>query len=170
MKKITENTILKQGEKEFKAVMYNDLIYWVDENVSEEGFCFMPMYKKGIKVGVETRYFNSDYFTGYGYDFTEHSRIIAQSEPILEEVAVVRLKDSTTQSIMEGEIPFNLIVYTQSDIARAIVLARKGIIGRSDETFYGSIDNLLDVSYILNQINQIQSITVDENFNILSYE
>lgn len=131
MKKITENTILKQGEKEFSAVQFADNICW----------------------------YSADQATP-----------IAQSEPILEEVAVVRLKDSTTQSIMEGEIPFNLSVYTQSDIARAIVLARKGIIGRSDETFYGSIDNLLDVSYILNQINQIQSITVDENFNILSYE
>jgi hypothetical protein len=144
MKKITENTILKQGEKEFKAVQFADNICW----------------------------YSSDQI-----------KPIAQSELALEGVSTINLEEiwakhweKTNFELQSsgGVNPHayrlgflgNPNQYTQADIEKAMDLMYRA---RGEEN--SRINNYLKSwEETFDEINQIQSITVDQDFNILSYE
>ena len=190
-KNITANTLLKQGEKTYKPVEVNSIIYWLggeaktDEpafDTQEKSTKWSPVLKMLGNTNIVTESFGTNRFI----------KIIAQSEPKLDGVPVVSL-DRYIEKFAEKEyrehpsncksnpsFHFNRDVncfrkrkafikgytsnpnkYNLADIERAIKLTREAFL---------LTGNLQYNSKILKQINQIQQITVDEQFNILSYE
>jgi hypothetical protein len=143
MKKITNKTILKQGDKTFVPIESDGVIYWRDE----------------------------------------HLNFVAQTEPKLKDVPVISLATyiiikcndayhehdniESANSYLTGfqnGYQANPNHYTLKDIERAIELAQ----AEFDEDGYSIMGHTKE--NVLKQINSIQVIEVDEQFNILSYE
>jgi hypothetical protein len=147
MKKITANTLLKQGEKTYKSIKgFTSLtnIVWYDDS----------------------------------------GNIIAQSEPKLDGVPVVNLDmyaRKLAKEYQDNNKDFDFMFvsflagynsnpnqYSLADIDKACKLAMEKCVLYKDNF----IPTLTKDSFkeIENEINAIQLITVDEQFNILSYE
>jgi len=59
------------------------LYFTTDEEIKEGDWCLKPLYKDGIKLGFGILQADSSYFGGYGYDWEEHHKIIATTDPKL---------------------------------------------------------------------------------------
>lgn len=183
MKKITSNTLLKQGGKTYKPVeMTNGNIYWITSEIPKIGQLGYSNVSKSIVRFTDPRFFS---------DGTIFS-IIVQSEPKLDGVPVISLDsyvERLAYKISRQEVPIlsngtlcnarcnlqegilqgvklsyqsNPNQYTLADIEKVYELSR-------ENKNYSSVFFTFTKKEIIDQINQIQSITVDEQFNILSY-
>jgi len=179
MKHITKETILIQGEKEFKPVEVDGIIYWVDEEALKSGFWIAPIYKDAVKAGVELKYFDSTYFEGYGYDFTGHSFVVAKSQHNLVEIPLIDLQANNTRLIMEGEYPIDLNAYTEKDISKALDLARGNdficLADGKEKLCHCRKDNECQHRHyktneeIISEVSKVESIEVDDNFEIIDF-
>lgn len=149
MKKITNKTILKQGDKTFQPIEdIDESIFWEDSgcNVVAQSSAHI----EGIPV-IDL----CDYVEKLADDF-----IIGQT---LRNRGFE--KDGWISTGFVYGYQANPNQYTQKDIEKVIELARKG-----DENWQGYVNHELTTKEILEQINSISVIEVDEQFNIISYE
>lgn len=181
MKKITERTKLVQGHKIYQAIKLDGIIYWVDNNsigskfvltryyndapyslykISQEVFdaCTEQEPNGGVHGFVGNKLFEEDSWkNGYFIEGDSSFKIISQSEPKLEGIPVISLEANNTKLIMEGECPLDLNSYSLEDIKRCIKLSRE-------------IEEVeLNVNEIIEQLNCIQEIEVDNEFNIIRF-
>jgi hypothetical protein len=159
MKKITKDTVLKQGNKVYSSVVISDIFYWVDKEAIIDANTWFS-----TPVGV---YKSKTSMQNKSTDSLVH-KIVAQSQPILDikEIPVIDLAANNVRLIIDGEDPFELHLYTQKDIERAIDLA-----GNPQRIMVnGLIREHLTKEEILEQIDSISVIEVDEYFNIVDYE
>lgn len=189
MKKITYKTLLKQGDKVYQPIEYDDNVYWVDPTVlvGMKGDWVVETHNPIVTSVCQIIADNADLRAG-GY---RDLKVIAQSQPKLDLVPTVSL-DSYTNTLSEQAckkqdlaggfsggvheraaagiffrkgFKSNSCQYTQSDIERAIELAREQA-GWSDNT----MEDRYTKEEILEQINSISVIEVDEYFNVIGYE
>jgi hypothetical protein len=149
MKKITEKTILKQGDKEFQPVEADGIIYWV----GKEGFAIASSKLMTDDIPVIS-------LDSYVKRLAE-SKYELQSKAFENSTEMFPFNDS--ELLKAGFIDgykSNPNQYTQKDIEKAIDLARE------EDGF----EFTLTKEKILQQINSISVIEVDEQFNIISYE
>jgi hypothetical protein len=180
MKQITKNTIFKQGDKIYQLVEVDGVIYWVDKKSEIEKY----WYNSSTNQIDDTKGLSTIQKNINNKNFWNHCwKIIAQSQPKLEEIPVISF-DSYVEKLFKPEpddyegykngwingYKSNPNNYTQKDIERAIELARQGLVGHGDLTVSCKLDDLLDNVDIIDQINQISSIEVDQEFNIISYD
>jgi hypothetical protein len=153
MKKITKDTVLKQGNKVYSSVVISDIFYWVDKEAIIDANTWFS-----TPVGV---YKSKTSMQNKSTDSLVH-KIVAQSQPILDikEIPVIDLVANNARLIIEGEDPFELHLYTQEDIERALSLAFLAV----------QEDYDISTKEIINQIDSISVIEVDEYFNIVDYE
>ena len=69
------------------------LYFTTDEEIKEGDWCLKPVYKGGIKIGYGILQVDSSYLGGYGYDWEDHHKIIATTDPKLTNVR--QLKDGS---------------------------------------------------------------------------
>ena len=60
------------------------LYFTTDEEIKVGDWCLKPVYIEGVKVGYGILQADSSYFGGYGYDWEDHHKIIASTDPKLE--------------------------------------------------------------------------------------
>jgi len=175
MKKITNKTILKQGDKTYHPIEVDKVIYWYeDKQIPNAGYvksiCLGEIQSNidyGVKLG--DKQYVSPFVNKVGECYGCR-KIVAQSQPKLEGIPVISLDSyigkigKAVEELMEI---FNSM-YTQKDIEKAIGLSREYTLTER----YG--DTTVDFDYlesqIIDHINSISVIEVDENFNIISYE
>jgi hypothetical protein len=144
MKTINKNTLLRCGDKIFKTIEVDEVIYWENSHVKEGNFVYNHKTKKLEQANKDTyKWFNNF--------------IIAQSKPKLQNVPVINLEPTG----------FDEFEYTQKDIDKVIELTIKKCNQLQKET-YGDLE--VNVDEISEQINSISVIEVDKDFNIISYE
>jgi hypothetical protein len=160
MKKITDKTILKQGDKIFYPEQFSQGIYWRDkdgEYITDKKYVaqstlmvknlpiisldsYSDKLKKGLsefsKISLETK---ESFWIGKAAGFGEALQIYNSNQN----------------------------TWTDQDIVRAVNLARKGKIKQAWEHY---VDYDYSIEEILKQINSISVIEVDEQFNIINYE
>ncbi len=182
MKKITNKTILKQGDKTFQPVEVDGVVYWHNSIHSVMGYTY---FLDGT-IGYIS---SSDRIFDYGYE------IVAQSQPKLERVPIISL-DSYVERLKKGiyessklatvtqeqfwigkaagfgealqiynKSNQNQYQYTQQDIEKAMNAARN-----IEVDIFRTLKYTFSNEAILEAINSISVIEVDEQFNILSYE
>ena len=181
MKKITNETILKQGDKIYQPVEVDGVIYWVGKDLvginSETISNYCPNSNQVFLGYFEAN--DDELYQGIGK--IHPKEIVAQSQPKLDGIPVISL-DSYVDSLakIKGENKFGLALYcdyfkegyksnpnqyTQKDIEKAIELAR-------ERQFIKHSDNSTESKYnheeIIEQINSISIIEVDEQFNIIN--
>jgi len=170
-KKITKNTLLKQGENTYQPVEGDGVIYWINEyEVAKTGELYLTSIKRRIIPKSEGVIQAGD-------------KIIAQSEPKIDGVPVVSMgryverlamnyiskkgvSKGLEQRMLDAYIKcytLNSNQYTLADIEKAYDLGKASII-------YDKIHGFNSKELDYDQINSINLITVDEQFNILSYE
>jgi hypothetical protein len=160
MKNITEKTLLKQGDKVFRAFQVDECFYWVDNYTDKGDFWCIDIDKVIFKD-------QPHYPISIG-----QRRIIAQSSAVLEDIPVISLDSYIIKLGREeydnglGLVGFisgyksNPNQYTLADIQTAINLARgRGIVGTNK--YYEDLE-------IFDQINNIGVIEVDKKFNVIS--
>jgi hypothetical protein len=176
MKKITNKTILKQGDKSYSPVEVDGVIYWVHDTTvkKEDGWTWDDRYKKLVspEQNLKTPTHDADFYW----------KIVAQSLPIIREVPIIYLGDVIenifeikTKDVSFGEkekrsanywfkkgFNSNPNQYTQEDIEKAIDLARL----QGEQTYLCKHSD----NEILEQINSISVVEVDEQFDVISYE
>ncbi len=187
MKKITNKTVLKQGDKTYQPVEVEGVVYWVGK------IRHMTEY---VTNGEEI--FKPSDLPEYSTEYAERywERVVAQSFYKLEGVPVVSLKHLGTdaayryycqdENTTSGQAfhftkgyEANPNTHTQRDIEKAIELARvlfdgknefdvEGILGSSDNTY--GVKEKYTVDDIIEQLSVISTIEVDEQFSIISYE
>lgn len=177
MKKITNKTILKQGDKPYHPVEVDGLVYWINPT--------LPIEEVYPHIVIE-KLTTGDYILWQIDNINDIDRscqyqIVAQSQYKLQGVPVISL-DKDWYSILRkvgltgdqcSEV-FDLIEqsnpnqYTQKDIDKAIELARTTYIKECELGSY-EVDQF-SKSEIIEQINSISVIEVDEQFKIISYE
>lgn len=199
MKQITNKTILKQGDKTFQPVEVDGVVYWIDESFTDD---YKLLKSDGILFTrdsgdreIYSYYEHDGYGLGvfdlkgkrYTISVSRSSKIVAQSQPKLEDVPVISL-DSYIERLAKNSYctqpktintlhaDTNYILgfidgynsnpnhYTQADIEKAIDLASKP----QKILLNGIIREHLTKEEILDQINSISVIEVDEGFNIIS--
>lgn len=176
MKKVTNKTILKQGENTYQPIEIDGVIYWVDlKQKIDSGYY--------IAIDNSINKHNKNYFR-----LDNDKKIVAQSQNKLEGVPVISL-DSYVFNFLDkacsdwhrqeygfvANVPIrkafvegynsNQNKWSDADVLKAIELAREE---------NGWSDNSMEYTYtkekIIEQINQIEVINIDSQFNILSYE
>lgn len=177
MKQITTKTILKQGEKIYQPVEVNDVIYWTDgELPKDRNICITFHKDTGVPMVDKDGFYEED----LSYYVYQPKRIIAQSKipngwktaysPVINLKVCIAKKQAdyaVEHKDLEAATHFyngynsNPNQYTQKDIEKAILLGRRQ--GSCVGTVYTNKE-------ILEQINQIEVIHIDEQFNILNYE
>jgi hypothetical protein len=181
MKIITENTLLIWGEKQFKAVEIKESLFWIDTDT--------PL-KQGQK---RITYFKDSFFEVTrdqelnpiaSITLEKFPLVVAQSSPILEGVPVVGLdelikymalrfgyvwENTETSARRVIEKSFDTL-YSQKDMEKAIDLANQLELVRDSSRYIIGSKPRLTKQQILDQISQITTITVDNEFNIISYE
>jgi hypothetical protein len=179
MKTITNKTILKQGDKEFQPrfVMPDDtIIYWIDfsKNVLGSDFgtyVWSTRYAKPIILGEHENSYLKECF-----------KIMAQSQPRLEGIPVISLDNYVERLAIESrktatwefskEYKFHFIngykanpnQYTKADIDIVYDLAKATKDENGDYIMGYSRENILKI------INSISLITVNDNWEVISYE
>jgi hypothetical protein len=139
MKKITPNTILKQGDKKFTAVEVDGNIVWIDKTeFADETIAQTSPILQGIPVISLDSYVKSlslkigmEKYIGGNYDFQNGVRVGYKSNPAK---------------------------WTDEDMERAIKMARrypKDVAGFADEE-------------IMEQLSEIVEIEVDNDFNVIT--
>ena len=175
MKKITKNTILKQGQKQFYAVDIEGIIYWLDPHAKiKNEWYYLP---KENKIA-----FNDDPIVLDGVTPKWTILIVAKGSHNLVDVPYINLDNYIDKLAKEyadlyysenkkAELGFiagynqNPNKWTDADMQKAIELAKK------QETFnFKPLGSKYTTEEILNQIKEISIIEVDQNFNIISYE
>ena len=174
MKKITKNTILKQGNKVYQPIEVDGVIYWIDVNT-----------KNNVDIG--TMVWNDEDFSFYTtnrickFKTTDNIyKVVAQSQPKLEEIPVISLdsyvEKMAWEAVHKGNIKdekqqvcgftgwvdgykSNPNQYTQKDIEIAFGLGAAN--HANGQPF---------LYEVFKQLNSISAIEVDEQFNIISYE
>lgn len=186
MKKITNKTFLKQGDKIYQPVEVDEVTYWIDTNGIKELADWV--YNLDTPVSHHMFYKVTESFLPHG------DKVIAQSQPKLEGVLVISLdnyKNILSEQVCKkqdlaggfsGGIHERSVAgmffrkgykanpnhYTQKDIEKVIELARMTSI---EENMLGSMQvNKYSKEEILEQINSISLIEIDKQFNIISYE
>jgi hypothetical protein len=165
MKKITKDTILKQGNKYYQPVEVDDVIYWCSNDKINIDDAYLG-WEENYHTAPNKRWVL--YNSVSGLNGENQLKVMAQSKPILdiEEIPVIDLMANNTRLIIEGNDPFELHLYTQKDIWKAINLARlPEEYCEQDESY-----SKHTLQGILDQIDSISVIEVDEDFNIVSYE
>ena len=159
MKRITEKTILKKGDKEYFPVKVDETIYWCsngDVFPSEPYLAWETNYSTGPKERWVLYYLNTE------LNGSKQLVIVAQSYPNIDGIPVISLEAHNTMLIMEDECPIDLNSYSLKDIEKAYKM------GHTDRgAGFGNKSNFLNR---LNQINEISIIELDEFYNIISYE
>lgn len=185
MKQITKITTLKQGDKKYYPIEIDSVIYWIDLTAPIEEVYPQIVVEKLNKMNTYCLFQIdniNDIDRGLQY------KIIAQSQPKIEFVPIIRL-DSYIESLAKyytGEEMdrddkrlFSILCsfgkqhiqkqYTYKDIEKIFNLAREikeitanGVRGVTVkyETFEEAAE----------QLNSISIIEVDEQFNIIKYE
>ena len=180
MKQITKNTLLRCNDKSFQPVEVDGVVYWVDEEATE---CRYYLHNS-----IDGRHQIYDLENGgslldfkRGQPIKWCSKIVAQSSPKLEGIPVISLDSYVEKQIKDwynvSKLNSSFIAdpnsykqgyksnpnkYTQADIDKAYQM------GHEDKgKGFGNKSNFLNR---LEQINSIEVIEVDVQFNILSYE
>lgn len=161
MKQITNKTKLKQGDKIYEPVEVGGVIYWGDKYADINGYYLDE--KNNINKSFKN---NAGFYRGC-------SKIVAQSQPKHEGIPVISL-DSYIQKLASDRINMytnedeqvfiegyksNPNQWTDNDIIKTIELARE----EHDRGYY-----LYNTEEILEQINYIELIEIDEQFNIIN--
>jgi hypothetical protein len=152
MKRITEKTILKKGDKEYFPVKVDETIYWCsngDVFPSEPYLAWETNYSTGPKERWVLYYLNTE------LNGSKQLVIVAQSYPNVDGIPVISLEAHNTMLIMEDECPIDLNSYSLKDIEKTVRLTR------------GS-DTPIEI--IIEKVNEISVIELDEFYNIISYE
>jgi hypothetical protein len=169
MKKLTNKTILKQGDKTYQPIEIERLIYWVSEVQSPD-----DLVTNGRDI------FKPSDLPEYSMEYAQRywQKLIAQSQPKLDGIPVVSLNENILSDIetitswdsfkdhpigkagkkIEKWFKSNPNQYTQEDIERAVDLAQEGFGERYTAT------------EIIEELNSIQFIEVDGNFNFIGYK
>lgn len=154
MKKITKNTILKQGDKTYQAVECTGIIYWVDKPLDEDG-CIVP---GSIVALTKPKFTNKPIID---LDIVIGTKAIQMSKKF----ASKKGETDYTLGYISGhqESPNQ---YTEKDIERAILFGINLEAGnvRMDWLNYST------PAKQFTSANFIEVIEVDEQFNIISYE
>lgn len=194
MKKITKNTLLKQGDKKYQPVEIDGVIYWVDENyewvspndINKYGIQYFEKIKEGQIVifdfveKYELFKYHLHYYVVKSHFSTPNKPflIIAQSQPKLEGIPVISPIISLVKKIHNDAQKYAIKTHSPNREAH-----RRGyIIGyNSNPNKYTQKDIQFAINLakhtlnytneqILEQINFISVIEVDDNFNFISYE
>jgi hypothetical protein len=167
MKRITNKTILKQGDKEFQPIEVDGVVYWLNDNHIESTSSVVG------KLVINIKYNQPILFRAHeNSDLNECFSIVAQSSPVLEEIPVIRLDSYINKLGREeydnglGLIGFisgyksNPNQYTQDDIVKA--MAKMALFATQEGS--KCINRLRE---IMQEINSIEVIEVDKHFNII---
>ena len=84
---------------------------------------------------------------------------IAQSKPQIQDMPTINLQANNTMLIMEGENPIDLNAYTEKDVRKALSMA-------FNQMYEGG--NITS-DEIIAEINKVESIEVDDNFEIITF-
>jgi hypothetical protein len=152
MKRITEKTILKKGDKEYFPIRVDEIIYWCSNGDIFPGEAYLALetnYSTGQKERWVLYYLNTE------LNGSKQLEIVAQSHPKVDGKPVISLEAHNTMLIMEDECPIDLNSYSLKDIEKTVRLTR------------GS-DTPIEI--IIEKVNEISVIELDEFYNIISYE
>lgn len=163
MKQITDKTVIIQGDKTFQPVEVEGVVYWVDNRppMFGEYWCYLAENEDVVFIKNSL---SLDWFERL-HDLKNYYTVVAQSKPILDGIPVIDLLSNNTRLIMEGECPIDLNCYTLQDIEKANKIS-KGLDIKTGVYFSA---NTFSLEEIIEQINSIQSIEVDSDFNIISF-
>jgi hypothetical protein len=194
MSKITNKTILKQGDKTYQPIEVDGVIYWISQGsiIKNKTWCVDVQITRNEVVQAEIDEELGIYQQGKLY------KIVAQSQRKLDGVPVVSLDSYVERLAMDllknkwshlytfgyPKVPYpsnyqndfsvlflelykksNPNQYTQADIEKVIELARENHCYSDD-----SMHLCYSHDEILEQINSISVIEVDADFDVLSYE
>jgi hypothetical protein len=163
MKRITSNTILRQGDKEYKPVVFDGVICWEDQDW-------------GNPIDMEVVAQSKHKFDGIPVvDIYEELPVyMEQSEvDLIQSLGHIEYSDDDatfkipqTFTLRNGKWYMNRVFehvgeYTRDDLERAISLARE--VDREEQWEK-------EVSEIIESLNSLTAIEVDEHFNIIGYE
>ena len=98
MKKITNTTILKQGEKLYHPIEVGSVIYWIDKETMNN-----------VPVGTmvwndeDDSFYRTENVNVLGYHSDKIFKVVAQSEPKLEGIPIINSKIVNFDLINENE-------------------------------------------------------------------
>jgi hypothetical protein len=157
MKKITINTKLKMGDKEFVGFQSFGDIFWRDESLN--------IVAQSNRVLNEIPLISLDPLISFdvinGIDKDSSWDIVSRMFPNLSRELFNRIWSDGFLS--------NPNIFSLNDIKRVVELSRVGFnrIGLGDD---GCSDEIFDLDDILERISNVSVINIDENFNVISYE
>jgi len=172
MKHITKETILIQGEKEFKPAEIDGVVYWMDRYITgfESNIWVVNTLSKRVWLWENTMALSKN---------NAPIKIVAQSRLKLEHLPVIDLKSNNNKLIIEGEYPIDLNAYTEKDIRKALDLARGNdficLADGKDKLCHCRKDNECQHRHyktneeIISEVNKVESIEVDESFEIINF-
>jgi hypothetical protein len=151
MKKITINTKLKMGDKEFVGFQSFGDIFWRDESLN--------IVAQSNRVVEGMPLISLDIINGSDKDSSWD--IVSRMFPNLSRELFDRIWSDGFLS--------NPNIFSLGDINKVIKLSRVGFnrIGFGDD---GSSDEIFDLDDIVERISNVSVINIDENFNVISYE
>jgi hypothetical protein len=167
MKKITKNTILKQGDKTYQPVESDGIIYWVDKPLDKDG-CIVP---KSIVALTKPKFTDKpiisldSYVERLALNNAKNNILSHKEQDINTEIWI---SGARQRGFIEG-YKSNPNKWTDEEIEKAIELA---INGRRIEKSKSGIEYLFALSKeeILHQISEILEIEVNSEFNIVNYK
>jgi hypothetical protein len=168
MKKITKNTILKQGDNTYHQIEINGGVYWYDikeiridnNTIRNDIIGKLAINKRHNHIGIITDINERSVTVSGTYNPTETGCSIFDS---------LMINGFSVHNLIvfdEYGYESNSNKYTQKDIEKAIDLASNP----QRIMINGLIREHLTKEEILEQINSISVINVDNKFNVLNYE
>jgi hypothetical protein len=145
MKKITDKTILQQGDKTFQPVKILGTIFWKSDCEISAGDYITDGYR------VWKWKDNSSLLGRY--------KVVAQSERMFESLHLIDLQANNRRLILDDDYPIDLTAYRISDLKKVHELSKpQGVKG---------MEHMISFDEILESVNSIDIIEVDENFTII---
>lgn len=181
-KKITKDTILKQGEKEYKGIETDGGIVWVDKDSVLD--TMYTRVRKNISTAMGRLYLhNGEKVLGRiiasTLDLEEVPKIVIEDElPIKEAEKILKshrdyeaegfseYQNGRFNGIIEG-LQHNPAQFTEEDIRKAIQ-ATVNECNKLQKESYGDLE--INVDEIIHSFTSIKLIEVDEQFKVINYE